>query len=121
MYEKIDDLVYNSSVFDAWNALACCNICWHERNGNMLYSIFGVNPLFSIFSGILAGSDVKKLWVLPIVTAGVFILGVWIFFDMGEPAFLLYSSAYLVIGIIAMLISGFIKEEENDKFSFVGE
>ena len=89
-------------TFAGMNGMAICFILF-----------FGVNPLFSIFSCILAGSDVKKLWVLPIVTAGVFILGVWIFFDMGEPAFLLYSSAYLVIGIIAMLISGFIKRRRK--------
>ncbi len=88
-------------TFASMNGMALCFILF-----------FAVNPLFSTFSGILAGSDVKKLWILPIVTAGLFILGVWMFFDMGEPAFLLYGSAYLVIGIIAMLIRRFIKKKK---------
>lgn len=88
-------------TFSDMNGMAICFILF-----------FAVDPLFSIFSGILAGNDVKKLWVLPIGTAGLFILGVWIFFDIGESAFLLYGSAYLVIGIIAMLINGFIKRRK---------
>ena len=50
----------------------------------------------------------KHLWSLPVISAVLFLIGTWIFFDMGETAFILYAAVYLVIGIMAMLISMFI-------------
>ena len=70
---------------------------------------FGVNPLFSAVSGAAAGGDIKQLWSLPVITAGLFLLGTWIFFELGEPAFFLYSGVYLAIGFVAMLLSKFIR------------
>ena len=64
---------------------------------------FAVNPVFSAVCGIFAGRSIKQLWSLPLIVATLFLAGVWLFFEMGEPAFLLYASAYLVIGLIAML------------------
>ena len=40
-----------------------------------------------------------------------FLIGTWIFFDMGETAFILYAAAYLALGIAAMLISVFIRKK----------
>ena len=74
---------------------------------------FAVNPLFSAVCGAFAGSNIKKLWALPIITAGLFLAGVWIFFDMGETAFLLYCICYFIIGIIAMLISALFKKRKQ--------
>ena len=69
---------------------------------------FAVNPLFSVVCGAFAGKNIRQLWTLPIITAGSFLAGVWLFFEMGEPAFLLYGGCYLMIGMIAMLISAFM-------------
>ena len=33
----------------------------------------------------------------------------WIFFDMGETAFILYAAVYLILGILGMLVSRFIR------------
>ncbi len=65
---------------------------------------FAINPLFAIACGVFAGSNIKKLWALPILVAGLFLLGVWLFFEMGEMAFLWYAGCYLVIGMIAMVL-----------------
>jgi hypothetical protein len=73
-----------------------------------LLLFFAVNPLFSAVCGVFAGKNIKRLWFLPVLTAGLFLAGAWIFFDMGEPAFLLYCGCYLLIGIIAMLIRAFL-------------
>lgn len=72
-----------------------------------------VNPLFSAVCGAFAGKRIQQLWTLPIITAGLFLAGVWIFFEMGETAFLLYCSCYLMIGMIAMLISAFINKRKQ--------
>ena len=43
------------------------------------------------------------------VVAGLFLAGAWLFFAMGETAFLLYCVCYLMIGMIAMLMRSFLK------------
>ena len=72
---------------------------------------FAVNPLYSVIIGAFAGKDVKHLWSLPVISAVLFLIGTRIFFDMGETAFILYAAVYLVIGIMAMLISMLIRKK----------
>lgn len=74
---------------------------------------FAVNPLFSAICGVFAGRNIKQLWILPIVIAGLFLAGVWLFFEMGETAFLLYGGCYLIIGVAAMLINAIIKNRKR--------
>ena len=74
---------------------------------------FAVNPLYSAVCGAFAGKDIKQMWVLPILTAGLFLTGAWLFFEMGETSFLLYCSCYLVIGIAAMLISASVSKRKQ--------
>ena len=74
---------------------------------------FAVNPMFSVVCGVSAGKDIKRLWSLPIIVAMLFLVGVWMFFELGEPAFLLYCGCYLFIGIIAMLMSAFINKRKQ--------
>ncbi len=68
---------------------------------------FAVNPIYSVIIGAYAGKDVRMLWSLPVLSAIFFLAGTWVFFDMGEMAFILYASVYLVLGIAAMLVSAF--------------
>lgn len=72
---------------------------------------FAVNPLYSIVIGAFAGKDIQHIWSLPVISSVLFLLGTWIFFDMRETAFILYTSVYLVLGITAMLISMFIRKK----------
>ena len=65
---------------------------------------FAVNPLYSVLIGALAGKDFRRLWSLPVISSALFLIGTWIFFDMGETAFILYAAVYLALGIAAMLI-----------------
>ena len=75
---------------------------------------FAVNPLYSVIIGAFAGKDVKHLWSLPVISAVLFLIGTWLFFNMGETAFILYAAVYLVIGIMAMLISMFIRKKTQE-------
>ncbi len=72
---------------------------------------FAVNPLYSVLIGAFAGKDIRHLWSLPIISAALFLMGTWIFFDMGETAFILYAAVYLALGIVAMLISTLIRKK----------
>lgn len=66
---------------------------------------FTLNPVYAIISGACAGKNIRSLWTLPILTAVFFLAGTWLFFDMGEKAFLLYALIYLLLGNAAMAIS----------------
>ncbi len=70
---------------------------------------FALNPVYAIFAGAYAARDMKRLWALPVITALFFLAGSWLFFDMGEKAFILYASVYLFLGVAAMLISGYLR------------
>lgn len=72
---------------------------------------FALNPIYSVAIGVFAGKDVKHLWSLPVISAVLFLIGTWIFFDMGEMAFVLYAVVYLVLGIVTMLISMIIRKK----------
>lgn len=69
---------------------------------------FVVNPIHSIVMGLLAGRAMKQLWNLPIISAIIFLLGTWMFFDPGESAFMMYAGIYLTIGIVVMFLSAFL-------------
>ena len=72
---------------------------------------FALNPLYSVILGVFAGKVVKHLWSLPVISAVLFLIGTWIFFDMGEMAFVLYAVVYLALGIVTMLISMIIRKK----------
>ena len=48
---------------------------------------FALNPIYAICVGAAAGRDGRKLWALPVITAQLFLIGTWLFFDWGEKAF----------------------------------
>lgn len=72
---------------------------------------FAVNPIYSVVIGFFAGKDKKHLWSLPVISAVLFLIGTWVFFDMGETAFILYAVVYLALGIVTLLISMFIRKK----------
>ena len=67
---------------------------------------YAVNPVYSILLGIASGKEIRQMWCQPILSSALYFMGTWIFFDMGETAFLLYAGIYLLLGMAAMLISG---------------
>ena len=98
-------------------ALPWLAVTFIKGDGGMaacLVLFFALNPIYAVFTGIYAGRDIKRLWVLPIITALFFLAGSWLFFDMGEKAFVLYASVYLFLGAAAMLISVFVKKKHSE-------
>lgn len=68
-----------------------------------------INPLYSIILGIVAGHSIKALWNLPLISAVAFLAGAWLFFDIHELWFIAYATVYLCLGVVAMLITNYIK------------
>lgn len=65
------------------------------------------NPIYSILAGVYAG---KELWIIPVITAVLFLAGAWSIFDKNETVFVLYALIYLLLGIAAMFVSGLKKK-----------
>ena len=85
-----------------------------KGDGGMLVSLvlfFAVNPIYSVLTGVFAGKDIRRLWSLTLVSSVLFLIGTWLFFDMGETAFILYAVVYLAMSIAAMLISVFVRKK----------
>lgn len=78
-----------------------------------LFLFFVLNPIYAVCAGAYSGRDVKRFWALPVITALFFLAGAWLFFDMGEMAFILYALIYLLLGMAAMLLSHFIRKKQS--------
>lgn len=80
--------------------------------GKWLYFIlfFTLNAMYIILMGAVAGENVKKLWSLPFISSGFFLISAWIFFEIENTEFLEYTAIYLLLGTATMLISMFIKK-----------
>lgn len=60
---------------------------------------YAINPLFSIYVGYKTDK-----WIYPAINSLLFLMGVWIFFGIGEIAFVYYATVYLILGLITMFI-----------------
>lgn len=70
-----------------------------------LVLFFGINPIHFLVLGAASGMDLRRMWSQPILSAALYLLGVWIFFSAHETAFLVYAGVYLALSGAAMLIS----------------
>lgn len=74
----------------------------------LLLMFFLVNPVTAIATGIFAGKQSSFAWFYPLLLAVLFVMGSWIFFDMGEIDFIFYAIVYLLLGYISMMITSFV-------------
>lgn len=77
-----------------------------EAMGLVFLLFYAGYPLYSVFIGWRSGKDIKKRWFLPILSAGVFLLGTLLIFTPEEMMFYKFALVYLVIGILVMFIYG---------------
>lgn len=71
---------------------------------------FIVNPIYSAILGFSCGKDIHRMWNLPLVSSVAFLAGTWLFFDIKEVWFIIYSTVYLIIGWMAMGISNYLNK-----------
>ena len=74
---------------------------------------FGANPLFCVAAGWEAGVEKGMGVLFPLIPAGLFLAGTWIFFEPGEPAFVRYCCIYWLLGTAAMALSRLIDKRRN--------
>ncbi len=80
----------------------------------ILLLFFGINPAYCMAAGYYAGKQTRRLWWVPAVASGLFLAGAWLFFEMGDPAFLTYTGIYFAVGMEAMLVSRLITGRRED-------
>lgn len=66
-----------------------------------LLLFFAIDPLFCAAAGWWAGKQ-GKFFTLPLIPPALFLAGVWLCFEPGEPAFWRYAAFYLLLGCAAM-------------------
>lgn len=113
MKKMIAWLIASASILLALPWLAVTFIKSDAGMAVSLFLFFVLNPIYAICAGAYAGRDVKRFWALPLITALFFLAGAWLFFDMGEMAFILYALIYLLLGMAAMLLSRFIRKKHS--------
>ncbi len=64
---------------------------------------FALDPVTVIGLGILAGTEIKRLWWIPLVSAIVFPLFFAIAIGELVPDLFLYSALYLCVGLLASI------------------
>lgn len=84
--------------------LPCLSVAFVLGSGFAVFLLlfFFIDPVFCAVCGVFAGIRMKKLRSVPLINACLFVLGAWLFFEMGEVDFLLYGGGYLLIGYAAM-------------------
>ena len=83
----------------------------YDGMGLLLILFFVGNPLELIFLGVIAGTNVKKLWWIPILALLVFpiLFGIAVW-DYEIATLYLYSIMYLFPGMIAMFATHFARK-----------
>ncbi len=76
---------------------------------------FIVNPIYSAILGFRCGRNIRQMWNLPLVSSAAFLAGTWLFFDIKEVWFVIYASAYLIIGWTAMGIGKYLNSKHIEK------
>lgn len=80
--------------------------------------LFLIAPAWSLIAGIFAGRDLRRLWPLPLISAALFLCGMWLGTASFSTDFFLYAVVYLCLSGIALLLTWLIvgrRRTENAK------
>ena len=85
----------------------------YDFMGLMVLLFFIINPLTTIGINIIIGSDIKKLWWIPILFSIIFLLSYWLILNEIILDLIIYAIIYLILGIISMFISFIISMKKK--------
>ncbi len=80
----------------------------------LLILLYLVNPSFAAILGFLSGNNIKKLWWIPLLAAGMYLLSMLLILKVDETAFI-FSGVALILGLFSMLLSHYIKYNRDRK------
>ena len=84
--------------------------------GFLFVTFFTVNPIVITALSIMAGTDIRRLWWIPLAISALFplLFGIAISYFVWDLYF--YSAIYLPIGILGMLVTHFgVKHSSKGK------
>ena len=96
--------------------LPWCTVTFANGTSGMaacLLLFFAIDPVAAICVGVFAGRALKAAWFQPLLLSALFLLGAWLFFDMGERAFLLYAAVYLLFAYSSAAISALLVKKKG--------
>ena len=102
--------------FILWTLAGLLLMLGLPRLGNFSMAVaflafYAVNPVFSILCGVAASRNVKQLWVLPLLTGVLFLVGCGLWYTLEEIQFWYYSGIYIALGLAAMGIGSVIRHK----------
>jgi len=85
----------------------------HNSMGWLIILFFGINPILSIVLGILAATDIHRMWYIPLLVPFLFPVLYWIILQQFVVDFYVYSLGYFVVGLVAMIISRLLSRDKK--------
>ena len=87
-----------------------------------------IAPVYSVIVGVVAGKEIKRCWILPLLSSVLFVITVWIFAILSDMLIDVYTlllftfgfTVYLLIGMGSMLISSFVRNKKDGNSRRVG-
>ena len=73
--------------------------------------IMVIDPILSIFIGIIIGEDYKDLWYIPIIEILLFLLFFFITFEDVATEYLLFAIIYLTLSVTSIIITNLIQKK----------
>ena len=90
-------------------ALVLHNMRSLDAMGYMVLFLLVLYPTLSVGLGILAGTDPKKLWWLPVASALLFPPFFWLSIDGAVLELYLYSAIYLGLSVLSAVPTALIR------------
>lgn len=81
----------------------------------VLLLLFVADPIWSAVLGIISGTDGHRLWPLPIVNAGLFVLGISLSTQSVSEDFWVYALVYLAIGEVFFAATLLVRRRRTRK------
>lgn len=112
------------SVISAIILVVCPVMCFKIMDDGRLLFVLLVfvqfaYPLLSLISGIVSGLSIEKLFLLPFITSGLFMLSICLIY--GELDYLVYTGINLTISLVVMCIVAFVKRRDKQTKSFAND
>ena len=84
-----------------------------EFMGIMIILFFIINPIAAAIINSMIGTDVKKMWWLPLLFSIMFLLSYWLILEEIILDLTFYAVIYMIIGIISMITSCILKKKSK--------
>lgn len=112
------------SVISAVLLVVCPVMCFNFMDDGrlllvMILLVQFVYPLLSLICGLVSGCGINKLYSLPFINSGLFLLSIWLIY--GEFDYLSYTGINLAISLFVMCIVAYMKKRIAKSNNYVTE